>query len=93
MLAETISQGPWRSHMLAQKEALTNPPSAAYSNAAPMATWQAGSTHTLRWPAKNHATVPAGPGTVQVYIGTAGGGDNFNKQTPLANVDFSNQRP
>mgnify|MGYP004085448621 CR=1 FL=1 len=58
-----------------QKEARTNPPSAAYSSAAPMATWRAGSTVTLRWPAKNHATVNSGPGTVQVYMGTAGGND------------------
>ena len=67
-----------------QKEALTNPPSAAYSAAAPMGSWEAGSVVTLRWPAKNHATVNAGPGTVQVYIGTKDGGDDFQKNTPLA---------
>ena len=55
-----------------------------------MAKWEQGSTKTIRWPAKNHATVGSGPGTVQLYIGTAGGNDDFQKGTPFASTNNTN---
>jgi len=76
-----------------QKEPRTNPPSNSYAADRPMAKWEQGSTKTIRWPAKNHATVGSGPGTVQLYIGTAGGNDDFQKGTPFASFTYSNCVP
>ena len=76
-----------------QKEPRTNPPSQSYAADRPMAKWEAGTTKTVRWPAKNHATVGSGPGTVQIYIGSANGNDDFNKAAPFASFTFSNCEP
>ena len=76
-----------------QKEPRTNPPSQSYAADRPMAKWAAGSQIEVRWPAKNHATVSSGPGTVQLYLGTAGGNDDFNKATPFSSFTYSNCVP